>query len=309
MAEDLGLTKQGLLIMIDRLIVSEFLIKHPETKFLKPTDKWNGVYFEKNNPQNDDNTDGKESLPPVNKVDFIGKESLPVSGKQSLLDGGKESLPYINTAYSNTSYKEKEGSSGENFSELVFAEFRRQKTGLPQTALIDEVNLFAKKYNGRDVANLASLVKSWISKVDWSRYAEPPTSQDKPTPKKHMEFDMISEVTRDMWPKKTNMECGNLSMMIARRYSGQKFDNPKQVLIDLYKAMQRPDYVDKVKMTYAAILNEVKFNTNAATEPWQRYVADKIHEKWGEHVVESFEELIQSWIYDAKNKKSVFATQ
>jgi hypothetical protein len=200
-------------------------------------------------------------------------------------------------------------SSGENFSEMVFAEFRRQKPDLTQTALIDEVNLFAKKYNGRDVANLSSLVKSWVSKVDWSRYAEPPTPQDKPAPKTHMEFGMISEVTREMWPKKTNMECGNLAMMIARRYSGQKFDNPKQVLIDIYKSMQRPDYVDKVKMTYAAILNEVKFNTNAATEPWQRYVADKIHEKWGEHIVESFEELIQSFIYDAKHKKNVFATQ
>lgn len=74
MAEEIGITKQGLLNMINRLVEAEFLIKNDETKFLKTTEKWQNVYF----------TDSKQTLPSVNKVDHKSKESLPTQGKESL---------------------------------------------------------------------------------------------------------------------------------------------------------------------------------------------------------------------------------
>jgi hypothetical protein len=71
MAGEIGVSKQGLLKMIDRLIKSGFLIKDEVTRFLKTTEKWNETYF----------TDGKQSLPESSEK---SKQSLPEHGKQSL---------------------------------------------------------------------------------------------------------------------------------------------------------------------------------------------------------------------------------
>lgn len=81
-AEELGITKQGVLKMIDRMIEEGFLIKNPKSKFLQTTSKYNPVI--------DDGKQsllygGKQSLPAVQKVD--------IDGKQSLLEDGKQSLP------------------------------------------------------------------------------------------------------------------------------------------------------------------------------------------------------------------------
>ncbi len=54
MGKELGVTKQAVLNMLDRLISGGFLIKNDETKFLQTTEKWQEVY---------DFNDGKESLP------------------------------------------------------------------------------------------------------------------------------------------------------------------------------------------------------------------------------------------------------
>ncbi len=84
LAEEIGLSKQSVLNLIERLATAGFLEKDEATKFLRTTSKWSKVYY----------TDGKESLPPVKKVVNDGKESLP--------EGGKESLPYNNTSYNKT---------------------------------------------------------------------------------------------------------------------------------------------------------------------------------------------------------------
>lgn len=89
MAEELGLSKQSIINLIEKMVDSGFLIKEPERKFLKTTIKWEGTRF----------TNGKESLPEVMKVDFIGKEGLP--------EVGKESLPYNNIINKNTEDKNK----------------------------------------------------------------------------------------------------------------------------------------------------------------------------------------------------------
>jgi hypothetical protein len=77
MAEDLGLTKQSVLKIIDKLIKSGLVEKADQTKFLRTTDAWYETVV----------VGGKESLPSVKKVYDGGKESLP--------QGGKESLPNI----------------------------------------------------------------------------------------------------------------------------------------------------------------------------------------------------------------------
>lgn len=77
MANELGLSKQGLLNMLDRLIERGFLIKNEVDKNLKVTTEFSDVYF----------TDGKQSLPQDSQL--------------CLLDGGKESLPNKNSSYNN----------------------------------------------------------------------------------------------------------------------------------------------------------------------------------------------------------------
>lgn len=98
MAEELNVTKQTILNLINKLVEKGFLEKDVITTFLKTTKKWNSVYF----------TNGKKSLP---VPDLDGKEILPLSGKKSLPDDGKESLPYNNTLYNdnidNTLFTEK----------------------------------------------------------------------------------------------------------------------------------------------------------------------------------------------------------
>ncbi len=91
LAEEIGLSKQSVLNLIERLLTYGLLEKDEATKFLRTTAKWSRVYY----------TDGKESLPKVKKVENIGKESLS-SGKESLPESGKESLPYNNTLYNNS---------------------------------------------------------------------------------------------------------------------------------------------------------------------------------------------------------------
>lgn len=74
MGEELGLSKQSVLNIIDSLVLKGFLIKDDETSFLRTSRAWNILYF----------TTGKESLPPVNNLQDAGKESLPTTGKESL---------------------------------------------------------------------------------------------------------------------------------------------------------------------------------------------------------------------------------
>ncbi|WP_298845472.1 hypothetical protein [uncultured Clostridium sp.] len=78
LAEDLGVTKQSILNLLNTLEQKGFIHRDPETMFIQSTLKWNSVYF----------TGGKDSLPLVD-------------GIESLLHGGKESLPNNNTLDNN----------------------------------------------------------------------------------------------------------------------------------------------------------------------------------------------------------------
>lgn len=86
MAAELGISKQAVLNLIERLVSVGFLEKHNQTKHLRTTDKWYINY-----------TLGKETLPLVNNV--LGKETLPDTVKKVYQDG-KETLPN-NNIYNN----------------------------------------------------------------------------------------------------------------------------------------------------------------------------------------------------------------
>lgn len=117
MADELGVSKQAVLGIIDRLITKGFVIKDDETKYLQTTKIWNEMYF----------TGGKESLPEVKKVYKLGKESLPKLGK--------ESLPYNNidnNNIDNNNIKEKKENDfnselkkySEKYSEKILSDFK-----------------------------------------------------------------------------------------------------------------------------------------------------------------------------------------
>lgn len=85
MADEIGVSKQSVINLLNKMIDHGFLEKDEVTRFVKTTKKWNEVYF----------SNGKESLP-------SDIESLPKLGKESLPKDGKESLPNSNNSlYSN----------------------------------------------------------------------------------------------------------------------------------------------------------------------------------------------------------------
>jgi hypothetical protein len=99
MAEEVGLSKQSVLNIIEKMIGAGFLEKNGQTCYLRTTQKWQEAYF----------TNGKESLPTDNKVVPSGKESLP--------ETGKESLPHNNSSDNN---KNNTTSSSKNAEQLSY---------------------------------------------------------------------------------------------------------------------------------------------------------------------------------------------
>lgn len=83
MGKELDFSKPTVINLTKKMIDKGFIEKHPVTRHLRTTSKWQKVYF----------TDGKESLPKGKNVSKIGKESL--------LESGKESLPNNNNIYNN----------------------------------------------------------------------------------------------------------------------------------------------------------------------------------------------------------------
>lgn len=86
MGEELGLSKQAVLNIIERMIAAGFIYRNPANKTIRTTSKWFSVYA------------SKESLPDGPEP---GKESLPF-GKESLPEPGKESLPNNNSSNNDT---------------------------------------------------------------------------------------------------------------------------------------------------------------------------------------------------------------
>jgi hypothetical protein len=249
---------------------------------------------------------GSEKNPSVGLEHDASEKNPNTLGKKSEHHSEKNPTDY-NTKDNNCTNNQ--SSSGENFSELVFAEFRRQKPELPQTALVDEVNLFIKKYNGRDVQNMAALVKNWVSKVDWSKFDKKSETLQNKTKLHKLDWVECKPIMEKIYPKKTTGECYEVFMYIQRRNVEIEVQDSEAFLRDYVLKMGSPDYEDKVEMTYSNILAEVKFHTKNGSDVWHRYVSDKIFEKWGGKSVLHFEEMIMTFLNDAKNKINLFAAQ
>lgn len=72
LAEYIGLSKRGVLLIIDKLIDKGFIIRDEETRYLKTTEKWQIIYFE-----------GEKSSPEVKKVHSRGEKSSLQRGEKS----------------------------------------------------------------------------------------------------------------------------------------------------------------------------------------------------------------------------------
>jgi len=108
-SEQLDLSKQGVLNLIEKAIEMGFLEKDSHTKFLRTTPAWDAVYL---------CTNGKESLPSV-KSEEVNKVDEAV---KKVYRGGKESLPN-NNIYNNTNnniYNNRDNFSENEFSDSSF---------------------------------------------------------------------------------------------------------------------------------------------------------------------------------------------
>lgn len=88
-AEEIGITRQGLAKMIIRLEMSELLIVDYESRFMKTTAKWQKVYFDKS-----------DSLHDVNKV--TKDVNLVADDVNKVAETCKQSLHHDNNSYNNS---------------------------------------------------------------------------------------------------------------------------------------------------------------------------------------------------------------
>lgn len=111
MAEELGVTKQTILNLLKSLELKGMIIKDLDTSFVKSSELWDSVNFERF-------TDGKETIPPVKKVVKYGKKTLPKESK-NFTGSGKESLPYNNIDNNNYNNNIINDSKNESFLKKV----------------------------------------------------------------------------------------------------------------------------------------------------------------------------------------------
>ena len=91
LAEDIGISKQSIFNIMNKMIEHGFIVKDDISKFIKTTEKWQDVYF----------TQSKETLPESNNLDESSKETLPEHSKETLPEHSKETLPNNNSIYNN----------------------------------------------------------------------------------------------------------------------------------------------------------------------------------------------------------------
>lgn len=105
-ALNMDLTKRAVLDMIEKMILNGFIEKHPETKNLRTTAKWQEVYIKDKafmgEPQEmivivRRKEVGEETTPSVKKLHQVGEETTPI--EQEI---GEETTPNTNIVYNNT---------------------------------------------------------------------------------------------------------------------------------------------------------------------------------------------------------------
>lgn len=135
LANEIGISKQGVLNMIERMVLKGFIIRNDQTKYLKTTEKWQQVYFT--------DAESQQSLPPVQKQ-TASEKTIPetvnkVDHEEStnLTAGSQQTLPHNNSnsnsnTDSNTNNDDVVGGNlrpavfKKPFKKLTQAEFRLQ---------------------------------------------------------------------------------------------------------------------------------------------------------------------------------------
>lgn len=127
MADELGLSKQSILNLIDSLTEKGFLKKDEKTSYLKTTKTWDVVYFS----------------------DLAGKESLPPTSKETLPHAGKESLPNNNTLDNNSLFDNKEYSEFNFIKD--FNEIRKSNYKLISSVKTNLKNILKSGYTYKEI--------------------------------------------------------------------------------------------------------------------------------------------------------------
>lgn len=131
MAEELGISKQGLLNMVKRMVDQGFVEKDEQTSYLKTTMKWQQVYLEKDfqPPEKQltrppglnldhDSVNGKETLPEQStNLTKVGKETLPNNSIYSSKDNSND---YVDAGVR----RKLDVELNKNFSKWTVGEFR-----------------------------------------------------------------------------------------------------------------------------------------------------------------------------------------
>lgn len=161
LADEMALSKQGIIKLINKLLDDGFLERDSITKFLKTTSKWQKNYLK--------NDIGKQSIPEVIDEN-IGKQSIP-NRTTKFTNTGKQSVPYkyidnesSSSIKTNTSYDDFYKDEIKDKSQLIndlFEEFKNEaKEGQHSIAL--EQMLMRLRLNKNALSDLSVDFKSQL---------------------------------------------------------------------------------------------------------------------------------------------------
>lgn len=169
LAKELDLTKQAVLKMIERLTESGFLERNSDSRFLRTTSKWNEVYFMRSEGKLSlPVIDSQQSLPTVNNVAGIGKESSPEPSKQSLPNKNKILInKIINTLHSEWPNYDNFEMNDKKIIVLSFMDFYKDRKERRKEMTERAMQMFARKafsLFGTDVKSFVNSVNKSIFK-------------------------------------------------------------------------------------------------------------------------------------------------
>jgi len=150
-AEDLGISKSGVIKMIERMIEYGFLERDNLTKYLKTSEMWQEVYLENHSKK----TDGVQSVP---------------SSVQSVPNLGVKSNPYNNRTDNNSIIKKElncKKAVSLNLFDLEDKEDLKAKKVMFKNSLVANVEVFEKKFIGEEFKNI-DINYYFHAVADWS---------------------------------------------------------------------------------------------------------------------------------------------
>ena len=150
-AEDLGISKSGVIKMIERMIENGFLERDNLTKYLKTSEMWQEVYLDNHSKK----TDGVQSVP---------------SSVQSVPNLGVQSNPYNNRTDNNSIIKKElncEKAVSLNLFGAEIVEDEKAKKMMFKNSLVSVFEIFDKKFVAEEYKNV-DINYYFYAVADWS---------------------------------------------------------------------------------------------------------------------------------------------